>query len=130
VTAGELAERLASNLREDPASFADVARLYSEDAATAQDGGELGWVVHYQFDATRDTAIFDLTEPDQISDPLVSEGSIYIFKLLDSSPSRFVPESQRSQIGDSGGFNLWLEELKDRAGIWIDPELAPASAVG
>jgi parvulin-like peptidyl-prolyl isomerase len=129
VTAGELAARLVSDLRDDPGSFADLALVYSEDATTAQDGGELGWVVHYQFDATRDTAIFDLTEPDQISDPVVSDGTIYIYKLLDSSEGRFVPESQRSQIGESG-FRRWLEELKDRAGIWIDPELAPASAVG
>lgn len=129
VTAGELAARLVSDLREDPDSFADLALVYSEDAATAPQGGELGWVVHYQFDATRDTAIFDLTEPDQISDPVVSEGTIYIYKLLDSSPARFVPESQRTQISESG-FRRWLEELKDRSGIWIDPELAPASAVG
>ncbi|HEX9635486.1 MAG TPA: peptidylprolyl isomerase [Candidatus Limnocylindria bacterium] len=129
VTAGELAERLAADLREDPGSFADVALVYSEDATTAQQGGELGWVVHYQFEAIRDTAIFDLTEPDQISDPVVSGNNIYIYKLLDSSPSRFVPQSQREQIGESG-FSRWLEELKDRAGIWTDPELAPASAVG
>jgi parvulin-like peptidyl-prolyl isomerase len=129
VTAGELAERLASDLRDDPDSFADLALVYSEDATTARDGGELGWVVRYQFDAIRDTAIFDLTEPGQISDPVVSGGNIYIYKLLDSSPGRFVPESQRTQIGESG-FSRWLEELKDRAGIWIDPELAPASAVG
>jgi parvulin-like peptidyl-prolyl isomerase len=129
VTAGELAARLVSDLREDPDSFADLALVYSEDAATAQQGGELGWVAHYQFDATRDTAIFDLTEPDQISDPVVSDGTIYIYRLLDSSPARFVPESQRTQISESG-FRRWLEELKDRSGIWIDPELAPASAVG
>jgi parvulin-like peptidyl-prolyl isomerase len=129
VTAQELAERLAADLREDPDSFADLASIYSEDAATAQEGGELGWVVHYQFDAVRDTAIFDLSEPGKISDPVVSGANIHIYKLLDSSPSRFVPDSQRTRIGDSG-FDRWLEELKDRAGIWVHPDLAPASAVG
>ena len=129
VTAQELAERLAADLQEDPDSFADLASIYSEDAATAQEGGELGWVVHYQFDAVRDTAIFDLTEPGQISDPVLSGANIHIYKLLDSSPSRYVPESQRTRIGDSG-FDRWLEELKDHAGIWLHPDLAPASAVG
>jgi parvulin-like peptidyl-prolyl isomerase len=129
VSATELAARLVADLREDPDSFADLASVYSDDANTAQQGGELGWVVHYQFDAIRDTAIFDLAEPDQISEPVVSGSNIYIYRLLDSSDSRFVAESQRSQIGESG-FSRWLEELKDRSGIWIDPELAPASAVG
>jgi parvulin-like peptidyl-prolyl isomerase len=129
ISAAELAQRLVSDLREDPGTFADVARVMSEDAGSAEKGGELGWVIHYQFDATRDTAIFDLSEPGQISEPVLSGTSIYIYKLLDSSDARFVPEQLRGQVGDSG-FDGWLAELRDRAGIWIDPELAPATTVG
>lgn len=126
-SAAALAQRLVSKLREDPGSFASVASLMSEDTATAQKGGDLGWVIHYQFDAARDTAIFDLTTADQITEPVTSSGSIYIYKLLDSSDARLVPEAQRSQVGASG-FSTWLQELKDRAGIWTDPQLAPATA--
>jgi parvulin-like peptidyl-prolyl isomerase len=129
ISAVELAQRLVSDLREDPDSFANVARLMSEDAASADGGGELGWVIQYQFDEVRDTAIFDLTEPGAVSEPVISGSSIYIYKLLDSSEARFVPEGQRTEVGNSG-FDRWLEELKNRAGIWVDPERAPATTVG
>lgn len=123
------AESLVAELRKDPGRFAELAKEQSEDTITANKGGELGWVIPYQFEAPRETAIFDLTEPDQISDPVTTDSGIYIYKLLATSESRFVPESQRTQIGTSG-FTHWLDELKDRAGIWLDPELAPATAAG
>jgi peptidyl-prolyl cis-trans isomerase SurA len=129
ITVAGLADRLVQELRADPDSFADVARDLSEDTATAKEGGELGWVIHYQFDGARDTAIFDLTEAGQISEPVVSSGSTYIFKLLDSSPARFVPDSQREQVGGTG-FSTWLAQIQDQAGVWVDPQLSPASSVG
>ena len=129
ISAPALVARLAANLRDDPDSFARVARDESEDTVTAPKGGELGWVIRYQFDADRDKAIFDLTEPGQISEPITTSGQTYIYKLLDTSPARYVPESQRASIGDAG-FSRWLAEVKDRAGIWLDPQLSPASAVG
>jgi parvulin-like peptidyl-prolyl isomerase len=129
VSVDELAARLVADLREDPDSFADVAREMSDDTTTSQAGGELGWVIHYQFDTVRDNAIFDLTEPGQISEPVVSSGSTYIYKLLDTSPARFVPDSERETVGDTG-FNRWLQELEDHAGIWVDPQLTPPSAAG
>jgi parvulin-like peptidyl-prolyl isomerase len=129
ITVAGLADRLVEELRADPDSFAEVARNLSEDTATAEQGGELGWVIHYQFDAARDTAIFDLTDTGQISEPVVSSGSTYIFKLLDSSPARFVPDSQRERVGATG-FGTWLAQIEDQAGVWVDPQLSPASSVG
>lgn len=123
------ADILVADLRKDPGRFAELAKEQSEDATTAINGGELGWVIPYQFEAQRETAIFDMTTPDQISDPVTTESGIYIYKLLATSESRFVPETQRKEIGTSG-FNHWLDELKDRAGIWLDPELAPATSAG
>jgi parvulin-like peptidyl-prolyl isomerase len=129
ISAVELAQRLVSDLREDPDTFGDVARVVSEDGRTAQDGGELGWVIHYQLDTALDTAVFDLTEPDEISEPIISGTNIYLFKLIDSSEARFVGQQQREAVGDTG-FGRWLDELRDRAGIWTDPEVAPAPVVG
>jgi peptidyl-prolyl cis-trans isomerase SurA len=125
-SAVELADRLHEQLQDDPDAFAELAREQSEDITTAREGGDLGWVLHYQHDAARDQAIFDLTEVGEISEPVVTPNGIYIFKLLDTSESRYVLEAQRTSLG-STGFNRWLEELKDEALIWIDPELAPAT---
>ena len=79
----ELADRLVAQVKEDPDSFAEVAEAESEDVSSAPDGGELGWVIPYQNDAARDEAIFGLTEPGEISDPVVTGSGIYIYKLLD-----------------------------------------------
>jgi parvulin-like peptidyl-prolyl isomerase len=120
-SAMELADRMVTELREDPDSFGDVALDKSEDVTSAKKEGEVGWVIHYQYDVLRDNAIFDMTEVGEISDPVVTTNGIYIFKLLDTAELRFVPPSQRNSVGSSG-FNRWVEELRNQAGIWLDAE--------
>jgi parvulin-like peptidyl-prolyl isomerase len=126
-SAQELADRLVQQVRDDPDSFAEVAEGESEDVSSAQNGGELGWIIPYQLDAVRDEAVFGMTEPDEISDPVVTDAGIYIYKLIDSADLRFVPESQRDQVGSSG-FSRWLGEMRDQAGVWVDAEFNATSA--
>ena len=126
-TAQELADRIVQEVRDDPDSFAEVAERESEDVSSAQEGGDLGWIIPYQLDAARDEAVFGMTEPDEISDPIVTGAGIYIYKLLDSSDMRFVPESQRTSVGSSG-FSRWLDEMRDEGGVWVDAEFNTTSA--
>jgi parvulin-like peptidyl-prolyl isomerase len=121
------ADEIVQQARQDPATFGDLARDQSEDASSATKGGEQGWIGHYQVDAVRDEAIFSLTTIGQISDPVITSSGIYIYKLEDTSPARYMPEQQRNSIANSG-YSRWLAELKDAAGIWIDPEFAPSAA--
>ncbi len=125
----EQADQLVTQLKEDPDSFAEVAEAESEDVSSAQDGGDLGWIIHYQYEAARDEAIFAMTEPDEISDPVVTGAGIYIYKLLNSADQRFVPQHQRDQVATSG-FNRWLDEMRDEAGVWVDSEFTATSAGG
>jgi parvulin-like peptidyl-prolyl isomerase len=129
VSATELVNRIAADLQEDPDSFEQLARDYSEDPVTAAEGGDLGWVVPYQYEVMRQDTIFGLTEPGQISEPITTAEGVYIFKLIESAASRFVPEDKREQVTGSG-FSRWLVELEDQAGVWVDPELAPATTDG
>jgi parvulin-like peptidyl-prolyl isomerase len=129
VSAAELANRLVEKLRDKPDSFYETARDYSEDAVTASKGGELGWVLRYQYDAEKENVIFGLTEPGQISDPYVTDSGVYIFKLNDTSDARWVPQSRRDQVTNTG-FARWLGELRDQAGVWTDPALSPATTAG
>jgi peptidyl-prolyl cis-trans isomerase SurA len=122
----EQANRIVDQTRRDPDSFGQVAHEQSEDPTTAQKDGEVGWVTRYQYEAERQDAIFGLAEPGQISDPLVTDNGIYIFKLLDTAEARYTPQGKRDQVASSG-FNRWLVELKDSADIWIDPEFAPTT---
>ncbi len=126
VSALELAERLAGDAQDDPDAFEQLARNYSEDPVTASEGGDLGWVLPYQFEEARQDAIFGLTEPGEVVGPVEAPDGMYVFKLIDSSESRFVPAEQRERVTGSG-FSRWLVELENQAGVWLDPELAPAA---
>lgn len=129
VSALELSNRLLADLEDDPDAFENLARQYSEDPVTAGEAGDLGWVIPYQFEHERQEAIFNLTEPGQISEPVTTADGIYIFKLIESAEHRFVPAARRDEVTGSG-FSRWLVELENEVGAWVDPELAPATADG
>ncbi len=126
--AGQAAD-LVATLREDPDRFAELAMEQSEDASTAAKGGELGWVIPYQLEKVRSDLIFAMTEPGQISDYIETTGGLYIYKLLDTSPVRFVPSSQLDEVRQNG-FGRWLDEIRAGAQIWIDPEFGASTTAG
>jgi peptidyl-prolyl cis-trans isomerase SurA len=126
VNALELANRLSAQLEDDPDAFERLARDYSEDPVSAEQGGDLGWVVPYQLENERQDVVFALAEPGEVSEPLVTADGIYIFRLIDSAELRYVTEEKREQVAGSG-FSRWLVELENDAGVWLDPELAPAT---
>jgi parvulin-like peptidyl-prolyl isomerase len=128
-TAADQANQLVATLRDDPDQFAKLAREQSEDASSALKGGELGWVIPYQFEEERIDAIFSLTKVGEISEPIETTSGFYIFKLLRSAELRWVPARQLDSVRQ-GGFNRWLAEIRDAAATWTNPEIvqAPASA--
>jgi parvulin-like peptidyl-prolyl isomerase len=129
VNAADEAQQLVAKLKKDPNSFAQLARDWSEDTASAPKGGEVGWVAHYEVPAARDAAIFKLTRENPISDPIVTSTGTYIYKLLDSSDSMEVSASRLEQIKQSG-FDPWFTELKQKAQVWVDPDFQAASGTG
>ena len=120
-TAGDEADQLVTSLRADPGQFAELAKEQSEDASTASKGGDLGWVIPYQFEKERMDAIFKLTKADEISDPVETDTGYYIFKLVAPAVLRYVPTDQLSTVRQ-GGFNRWLTEIRDGARTWTDPD--------
>jgi parvulin-like peptidyl-prolyl isomerase len=124
-TAGDEANQLVATLRADPDQFAQLAKEQSEDASTASKGGDLGWVIPYQFEKERMDAIFKLSKANEISDPVETESGYYIFKLVGPAELRYVPADQLATVRQ-GGFNRWLTEIRDAAGTWTDPDfIAP-----
>ena len=119
---------LVEQLRDDPDSFGDVAKDVSEDYATANDGGELGWVAPYQLPAADEAAVFGMTEVGEISDPVgTAADGITIYRLLESSDSREIEQDRLNQIRDSG-FDRWLDdEVRSAVEVWIDPAFAPST---
>ncbi len=128
ITAQDEADKLITELRGHPDEFAALARDNSEDTGTAVNGGEVGWVAHYELPAAQDAAVFALKTPGQVSDPVATQTGTYIYRLLDTSESMKISDSRLQQIKTTG-FQRWLDEQKTKSQIWVDPEFAgtPAS---
>jgi parvulin-like peptidyl-prolyl isomerase len=120
---------LVEQLRDDPDTFGAVATEMSEDHATAQENGELGWVAPYQLDAALEEAVFALSEEGEISEP-VSTGTdgITIYQLLESSDSREIEDERLEEIR-SNGFERWLsDEVRSPVESWLDPQFSSTTA--
>jgi parvulin-like peptidyl-prolyl isomerase len=129
ITAAVQADDLVKTLRADPDQFAKLAKEQSDDSNSAAKGGDLGWVIPYQFDRDQIDAIFNLTEPDQISDPVETSAGIYIYKLEATATLRWVPTEQLATVRQTG-FDRWLTEIRDRAATWTDPQFVAAPTTG
>ena len=100
------------------------------DHATADKGGDIGWVAPYEKDQQLETAIFALTKVGQISPPVkATDGSLYIYKLLDTSDERYVDADRLSSL-KSAGYPRWRDKLKADLGFWIDPQFESTAATG
>jgi len=128
-SAEEEATNLLATLKKDPSKFTELAKTQSEDASTVAKGGDLGWVIPYQLDEPRNSAVFALTEPNQISDLIRSASGFYIFKLTAKSDLAWVPQAQLDSVRGTG-FTRWLDSIKATRTVWIDPAYAASAASG
>ncbi len=64
------------------ADFADLARKFSKDPASAGRGGELGWVKRGIFDAEFEDQVFAL-DVDEVSSPLRSAMGLHIVQVVE-----------------------------------------------
>ncbi len=65
------------------ASFATLARLYSEDPGSARQGGEIGYMGRGMLDPAFANVAFNLTDPKKISKIVESEFGYHIIQLVD-----------------------------------------------
>jgi parvulin-like peptidyl-prolyl isomerase len=116
------AVELEAELKKNPGSFAKVAARESVDHQTADKGGDIGWVAPYEKSQALEDAIFSLTKVGQISGAATdTDGTMYIFKLIETAAYRYVDADRLSTI-KSTGYPRWRDKLKADLGIWIDPQ--------
>ena len=84
-------------------------------------------MIPFQLDEPVSSAIFALTKTNEISDPVTTSTGIWIFKLLDSSPARYVPQDQLDQVR-SAGFARWVLALRQAAHVWVDADVTSSAA--
>jgi parvulin-like peptidyl-prolyl isomerase len=114
VTRDAPAVRAANLVAEASRPGADFAALAAEHsiAATAADGGELGWVARYQLDGERHDAIF-ATQEGEVSAILPRDGLTF-YKVLEVA-TRAPDPAQASQLR-AVVFTNWFTGIKE------DPE--------
>lgn len=103
------AQDLAKQAAANPAQFADLARANSQDAGSAVNGGDLGWLAPGMLTGPLEKAIFSLNK-DQISDVVESPSGLHVLKITDIQPAAVKP----------------LAEVKDQINTEIRKQLAAA----
>jgi peptidyl-prolyl cis-trans isomerase SurA len=105
----------------DGANFGDIARLNSDDAASATRGGDLGWVVPGDLVPEFERAMNEL-KPNELSQPVRTPFGLHIIQVLgrraaDVSGDRKRLEARkvlRERRSDEA-YQEWLRQLRDRA---------------
>ena len=103
-------DRLKSELREytervnsGTTSFSTLARLYSEDIASARQGGELPYMGKGELDPAFANVAFSLTEPNKVSKIVQSEFGYHIIQLIDKRGDKVMCRHilKRPKVADS-----------------------------
>lgn len=87
---GKEARAKAQKIRkkmENGASFADMAKKYSQDAGTNQKGGELGWLGRHALPEPFEKALFNLKQ-GAVSQPVRTRYGWHLIKLQAIRPAR------------------------------------------
>ncbi len=90
--ASDKAGQVLKEIRKSPGKFAELARKYSQDAGSAENGGDLGMVTRGMMVKPFEDAVFNL-KPGEISDVVKSEFGFHIIQLSSIVPADVKPFS-------------------------------------
>ena len=124
----EQARELVVELRnraESGEDFGDLAREYSEDIGSAQEGGDLGWTSPGQMVPEFEQAM-NTTAVDQISDPVRTQFGWHILKVEGRRQEDMTSEAIRQQAMNylhdrkyQEELDAWLRQIRDEAFVDI-----------
>lgn len=84
------AEELANRVKAGE-SFEELARQYSDDAASAAKGGDLGWVARGRMVKPFEEAMFALKKPGDLSSPTMTKFGIHLIQLVERKDEALRP---------------------------------------
>jgi len=91
---------------ENGAEFGDMAREYSDDTATSEDGGDLGFITEGQMVEEFEEAAFSM-EVGEVSSIIETQFGYHILKVLDREEGRI---QEYDEVKDD--LSVYLSELK------------------
>jgi parvulin-like peptidyl-prolyl isomerase len=86
-------EQLIKPLRSSPDRFAEIARSASEDKASADNGGDLGWLSESQLDPAVRDKVAALSK-GEISPPVFAAGGWHVLRMIDTQAAAVLPLEQ------------------------------------
>lgn len=105
--------------------FAALARQYSEDIGSAQEGGELGWINPGQMVPEFENALAS-TATGSLSEPVRSEFGWHLIEVLKRREKDMSVEMRRAQINQhlhsrkyQEELEVWLRKIRDEAFVDI-----------
>ncbi|WP_386077672.1 SurA N-terminal domain-containing protein [Vreelandella sp. F11] len=118
------AQQLAETAREaldNGESFADTALRYSDDTASAEEGGDLGVISRGFFGDSFDEAAFGLEEGD-VSQPVELDNAFHIIQVTDIQGPSF--EEQRNELAREVALREVDDDFNQRVQQLIDESFA------
>lgn len=100
------------------ADFAQLAKESSQDTATKDKGGDLGWFprgLQPSIPKVVEDAAFDKLKPGEVSDILSDNSTFYIVKLEDKAQNRPFDAATLKKVQDNM-FNNWLKDQESNTG--------------
>ncbi len=106
----EIRERL-----EGGEDFATLAKEFSQDEVSKEEGGDLGWVQRWGDDSVLSRLAFSL-EPGSFSQPTpdvskTTKGGYWLIKVTEKDPTRKLDEEVRETL-KMDAFTNWLNEVR------------------
>ena len=112
----DLGRELVLQLREEDASFSDLAKLHSEDPKSKLQGGFIGRVVRKDLAAVVSSAVFG-GKPGDILGPFKIGKAFQIVRVEALTPAKLTPEARDTAI--EALYKEWLDETRPKVSIEI-----------
>ncbi len=91
--------------------FAAVAKQYSEDSATKDNGGDMGWIAHGMIaDLSAEKELFTL-DAGKVSQQHNGLTTTTWYKVIEKSDSRDLDDTQKKSVSDNA-YQYWLNQQK------------------
>ena len=96
--------------------FGELARQYSNDAATRAGGGDLGWIERGSLPTEWEVIVFAM-DKGEIRGPISGPSGLHVFYVEDLEKSELKPfEELKEQVRNE----LYRKELDKQTGLWLE----------
>lgn len=114
----ERANEISQKIANGEITFEEAAEMDSIDMATANNGGQLGWVVEGELPEELDAVAF-ATNVGEVSQPVQSQFGWHLLKVTDKQDERALTPNQYSEAR-TAATNTFMEKLRAESSIKSD----------